>query len=89
MSTLWFGIGMEGEFEFDGIKLGEVKIGNQIFISFDKHNQFADAGYRGNAAFEGKGDNGIDFNYSFAMNAGFDANMETSGVFAGVENWLE
>lgn len=89
MSTLWFGIGMEGEFEFNGTALGEAKIGNQLFISFDKHNQFADAGYRGQASFEGKGNNNIDFNYSFAMNAGFDANMETSGVFEGVENWLE
>lgn len=89
MSTLWFGIGMEGAFEFDGKSLGEGKIGNQVFISFDKHNRFADAGYRGNAAFEGKGDNSIDFNYSFAINAGFDGSLETSGVFEGVESLFE
>lgn len=88
MSTLWFGIGMEGEFEFDGNELGSGKTGNQVFISFDKHNRFADAGYRGNAAFEGIHGNSIDFNYSFAMNAGFDASMETSGVFEGAENWF-
>lgn len=88
MSTLWFGIGMEGALEFDGTALGEGKIGNQFFISFDKHNQFADAGYRGYAAFEGKGDNSIDFNYSFAMNAGFDGSLETSGVFEGVQDWF-
>lgn len=86
MSTLWFGIGMAGAFEFEDKGLGEGKIGNQFFISFDKHNQFADAGYRGQAAFEGKGDNSIDFNYSFAINTGFDSTMETSGVFEGVEN---
>jgi hypothetical protein len=84
MSTLWFGIGMEGSLEFDGKELGEGKIGNQFFISFDRHNQFADAGYRGNAQFEGKGDNSIDFNYSFAINAGFSGTMETSGVFEGM-----
>lgn len=86
MSTLWFGIGIEGALAFDSMELGDGKIGNQIFISFDKHNQFADAGYRGNAAFEVKGDNSIDFNYSFAINAGFDGSMETSGLFEGLEN---
>ena len=89
MSTLWFGIGMEGALEFEGKQLGEGKMGNQFFISFDKHNQFADAGYRGQASFEGKGDNSIDFNYSFAINAGFSGSMETSGLFEGVESWFE
>lgn len=89
MSTLWLGLGVKGALEFSSHELGEGSLSNQFFISFDKHNRFADAGYRGNAAFEGKADNSIDFNYSFAMNAGFDAGMETSGVFEGVEAWLE
>lgn len=89
MSTLWLGIGMEGALEFDETKLGEGKLANQLFISFDKLNRFADAGYRGQATFEGKGDNSIDFNYSFAMNAGFGGSMQTSGVFQGIDSWLE
>lgn len=89
MSTLWLGLGLEGALDFDGKELGEGKIANQFFISFDRHNQFADAGYRGQASFEGRGDQGIDFNYSFAMNAGFDGRMETSGIFEGVETWFE
>jgi hypothetical protein len=88
MSTLWFGIGINQAFEFDGKQLGELALSNQFFISFDKHNQFADAGYRGNAAIDGKGDNALNFDYAFAINAGFDAQLETKGVFEGVEDWL-
>lgn len=88
MSTLWFGIGINQAFEFEGKELGELALSNQFFISFDKHNQFADAGYRGNAVIDGKGDNSLNFDYAFAINAGFDAQLETKGVFEGVEDWL-
>jgi tetratricopeptide (TPR) repeat protein len=84
MSTLWFGIGFEHAFEYEGQALGEASIGSQCFISFDRQNQFADAGYRGNAQFEARGDHAIDFNYAFAINAGFNATLESSGIFEGI-----